>query len=329
MSIPKISVIVPCYNLESYIAACITSLTSQLFDPNIEIIVCDDASTDQSYKIVSDLAARSPSIKVLRNSRNMGLRETMRRLFTEAAGDYLIYMDGDDLAFPGKLSGLTQVALDNPDASIIYHEVDVFESKSGKVLSQYCRDFYNKKYIAERSTPRDLLLYGIYFQASSVMFKRHHRLIETLDHSCEIILDYPLHLANAFSCGGPIVMAKGVLGGYRIHDASFGAITLRSPARRHRVTKDLLQAADHAKKFGASPVDAEKSKVHSLFAAALYFLKRDDLTEYKSYISESRNIANSINYFFDERHDYLLKNNLSDAELRDYSRIHFPPPLKV
>jgi hypothetical protein len=106
-------------------------------------------------------------------------------------------------------------------------------------------------------------------------------------------------------------------------------MTLRSKTRRHRVTKDLLEAADHAKQFGASPVDVEKSKVHSLFAAALYFLKRDDLTEYKSYLSESEKLADSINYFFDERHEYLIRNKLSEAELRAYARQLFLPKQKV
>ena len=60
----KISVIVPVFNIESYIKRCVDSILSQTY-PNIEIIIVDDGSTDNSGRIIDDIASTNSSIRVL------------------------------------------------------------------------------------------------------------------------------------------------------------------------------------------------------------------------------------------------------------------------
>ena len=317
MASPFISVVVPCYNLEKYIGSCLESILNQSLDEDFEVLVCNDGSHDSSLDIISALGAEHPRLKVLNNDRNMGLLRTMKRLLQEAKGEYIAYMDGDDLALPGKLQCLANGAKENPAASILYHEVEVFDDASGAVTSHYCRDFYNSKYIRAESSASDLLRYGIFFQASSGMVKSNKRFDEILEHGCKIILDYPFYLGSALCNGGSILRVPGLLGAYRIHSSSFGALTLRSTSRRHSVTDDLLMAADHALTFGADPLDVVKSKVHTLFSAALYFLKRGQNEEFRNYIALSRDLSESSGYYFDERHRFLCGGSVSQVAIED------------
>jgi len=84
---PKISVLVPFYNCEKYIAECIDSIAKQSFT-DYEIIFLDDGSTDKSAEIVAQTVARYSglSFSMLRNSRNQGIAFCRNRLLDSAAG---------------------------------------------------------------------------------------------------------------------------------------------------------------------------------------------------------------------------------------------------
>lgn len=306
---PLVSVVVPCYNLERYIGDCILSLCGQVTDFSFEVIVCDDASADNSYSVAKALQEQFPNLRVFQNQANQGLVKTMGRLFNECKGELIAYVDGDDLALPGKLQALAN-ALANRSINLAYHEVEVFNSDTGQVTSHYRRDFYNAKYLGLVSEPRDLLIYGIFMQASSVMFRRHNRLNQVLDHGCKIICDYPLHLGNAYSLGGKIQFVDQILGRYRLHSSSFGAQTLKSTARRQQVTNDLILAAEHTLTFGSDPVDVTRSKIHSQFAAALYFLRAKEEALFLNAIESAEVLSQKVGWWFDNRQKELYRNRL-------------------
>lgn len=90
----KISIIIAAYNIERYIEKCISSLINQTFS-NIEIVVVNDGSTDNTLDIISNLAKKDLRIKVI-NKKNEGLIEARRTGYENASGDYLIFIDGDD-----------------------------------------------------------------------------------------------------------------------------------------------------------------------------------------------------------------------------------------
>jgi glycosyltransferase involved in cell wall biosynthesis len=308
---PTVTVIVPCYNLEAYISECVEGLCLQDTSFPFEVIVCDDGSTDRSLEVLRRLSRRFACLRVLSNERNLGLVGTMKRLFEEARGDLIAYMDGDDVALPGKIEALAGALMADSSVSIAYHEVEVFDSATGEVKSLYCRDFYNAKYLGEYCDPKDLLLYGIFLQASAVMFRRHRRMHEVLEHPCKIICDYPFHLGNAYSLGGKIRRIDSVLGRYRLHASSFGALTLKSIDRRMQVTKDLIAAAEYSATFGARRLDIERSKVHSYFAASLYYLKAGDESRFIKSIELAEMISVMIDWRFDERQEILFNRRFS------------------
>ena len=94
MEIPDISIIVPVYNTEKYLSKCIESIMSQSFC-NIEIILVDDGSTDDSQKILSHYAAIDKRI-VLIHQENQGLSDARNVGMRRAKGEYIMFVDSDD-----------------------------------------------------------------------------------------------------------------------------------------------------------------------------------------------------------------------------------------
>ena len=93
---PKISVIIPVYNASSTIKKAIRSIQNQKFK-EIEIILCDDCSPDNSYKIMKELQKEDPRIQLFRNERNRGVLYTRLSSSLKAKGKYIAYLDNDDM----------------------------------------------------------------------------------------------------------------------------------------------------------------------------------------------------------------------------------------
>lgn len=89
-----VSIIVPIYNIESYLVQCIQSLIKQTYK-KIEIILVDDESTDNSGKICDIYANRDNRIRVI-HKENGGLSSSREAGISVATGDYIMFVDGDD-----------------------------------------------------------------------------------------------------------------------------------------------------------------------------------------------------------------------------------------
>ena len=91
----SISVIVPVYNAEKHLKDCIDCLLSQDFDQKFEILVIDDASTDKSQKIIKEY--KSPLIKLVSLKKNKGPASARNEGIKIAKGEYIYFLDADDL----------------------------------------------------------------------------------------------------------------------------------------------------------------------------------------------------------------------------------------
>lgn len=90
----KITVVVPVYNTSDYLTKCINSITNQTYR-NLEIILIDDGSTDESLELCKLLAERDSRIKVIHQD-NKGLAETRNKGMELATGEYICFIDSDD-----------------------------------------------------------------------------------------------------------------------------------------------------------------------------------------------------------------------------------------
>lgn len=92
---PLISVIIPVYNVEKYIEDCLKSVINQTYE-NLEIIVVDDGSPDESYKIIEKFAKKDKRIKFIRQE-NRGLNGARETGFKASSGDFITFVDSDDI----------------------------------------------------------------------------------------------------------------------------------------------------------------------------------------------------------------------------------------
>lgn len=106
---PLISVIVPVFNVESYIERCIQSLIAQSY-VNIEIIIVDDGSTDNSGKICDMYGERDLRVKVI-HKLNGGLADARNVGIREAAGEYIAFTDSDDWVAENYISELYKLLI--------------------------------------------------------------------------------------------------------------------------------------------------------------------------------------------------------------------------
>ena len=100
--IPKISVLLPIYNAESYLRDCLDSILNQTFQ-DFEVIALNDASTDSSLSILEQYAQRDARIKIFCNSSNQKLAATLNKGLKIARSSLIARMDADDIAFPRRL----------------------------------------------------------------------------------------------------------------------------------------------------------------------------------------------------------------------------------
>lgn len=99
---PQISIIMPCYNAESYVSEAIASIQSQTFQ-EWELLVIDDASTDNSQSVVENLVVNDSRIQLFKNEKNLGAGLSRNVGLDHARGRYLVFFDADDICYPTKL----------------------------------------------------------------------------------------------------------------------------------------------------------------------------------------------------------------------------------
>ena len=116
-ALPKVSVIIPVYNVEKYLGRCIESILTQRLQ-DFELILVDDGSTDGSPKICDDFGALDPRIRVI-HQENKGVSAARNAGIDAARAAYVLFMDSDDYAENTWASSLYEKILARPDALIM------------------------------------------------------------------------------------------------------------------------------------------------------------------------------------------------------------------
>lgn len=119
MESPRFSVLMANYNNGVYIKTAIESVLAQTFQ-EWELVIVDDASTDDSLQVVSEFVKHDSRIQLYLNDVNCGCGYTKRRCAKEASGEILAFLDSDDALVPDALAKLCQLHDRYPEHSVIY-----------------------------------------------------------------------------------------------------------------------------------------------------------------------------------------------------------------
>lgn len=125
MDNPKVSVVIPIYNVEKYLDRCISSVVNQTYE-NIEIILVDDGSPDNCPAICNDWAKKDNRIKVI-HKQNAGLGMARNTGIDHATGDYIFFFDSDDYVDERIVEKCVDSAVKTNADTVVYGRKDLFE----------------------------------------------------------------------------------------------------------------------------------------------------------------------------------------------------------
>jgi teichuronic acid biosynthesis glycosyltransferase TuaG len=170
---PLVSIIIPVYNAEKYIEQTIRSIFSQTYE-NYEILIVDDCSTDKSISIIKDLMKQNNRIKLLESEMNFGGPAKPRNIGLEnAKGDYIAFLDADDVWLPGKLEKQLSILFTN-EYDIVHTLAYTIDSESEKIGSFNNQKIYKKlKYFFSDFS---ILYFSNYININTVLMKNDFHL---------------------------------------------------------------------------------------------------------------------------------------------------------
>lgn len=115
---PLVSVLIPAYNVEDYIEIALNSILNQSYK-NIEVIVVDDCSVDETFNILTRISKKDSRVKVFKNKKNIKIVKTLNYGIKQCNGEYILRMDGDDISDSDRIYKLLDFLEKNRDYSLV------------------------------------------------------------------------------------------------------------------------------------------------------------------------------------------------------------------
>lgn len=158
----RVSVIIPIYNAEKYVRETLASVFAQTYK-NIEIVLVDDCSKDKSAEIITKLKEQHPEIIYFLQPHNMGAGAARNKALELATGQYVAFLDSDDVWFPPKTA--RQIALMKKKKSPFSYAAIEMMDESGKIIK--------KKRNIRETCDYKYLLHNTIIATSSVIVDRN------------------------------------------------------------------------------------------------------------------------------------------------------------
>lgn len=133
MGSPRVSVVMPVYNCEKYIAKAIESILTQSF-ADYELLIIDDCSTDGTVEIIKKY--NDNRIKLIKNEKNSGVALTRNIGYRRASGEYIVIADSDDINHPDRLLKKVNFLDENPNIDVVscWYQEFYSDNKIGKTV---------------------------------------------------------------------------------------------------------------------------------------------------------------------------------------------------
>ncbi len=253
-SAPLVSACVPTYNGAEFLAPCIESLLAQSLK-DIEIVISDDGSTDETLEIIRSFA--DPRIRVLPTSTRAGMAGNWNRCIGEARGKYVCLVAQDDLVKPQwaeRLSGLLEA---HPEADLAFGRRDfeisdenAREVTGGFFTTEYpamLKPFYDSidtvippQLIVDAAMKHRFEVNLIGEPSFTMVRSEHHATQAGYNLEMKQMLDW--EFATRFFAEKPILHCAEVLGSYRIHSAgaSVGNAPMTLQYREYNLLLDII-----------------------------------------------------------------------------------------
>lgn len=246
---PLVSIIMPSYNCQDYVAKAVASVQSQIFQ-DWELVICDDCSTDNSREVIEKLAEQDSRITFIKREKNGGTAAARNKGLDAAKGRYISFLDSDDEIYPEYLE--KQLAfMKEKNAAIVTASYD----RVSTVESHHFPPFI----VPEKNTYNSILK-GCALSCLTTMYDRDKVGDPRFDESVRKREDFILWLGilkKGFVCYGN----KEILAGYRIVPNS-------KSRKKMRLIKAIWYVYRKSQKLGFF------RSLYYLFRWAMYGLKK-------------------------------------------------------
>lgn len=150
---PKISVIMPIYNCDKYLAAAVESILLQTFT-DFELILVNDASTDDTLKIAQEYAKRDSRIKIINNKKNLNIAGSLNKGIEAAKAKIIARMDGDDISLPTRFQKQYELLTIREDVAVVGCNMLIMDSEGHEYDKRaYASDSFTLKKNIFRYSP--------------------------------------------------------------------------------------------------------------------------------------------------------------------------------
>jgi glycosyltransferase involved in cell wall biosynthesis len=229
---PKVSILITVYNLSAYIRMTIDSAINQDYD-NIEIVISDDASSDDSAAIIQEYQNKYPEkIKAVFNKENIGITCNSNVALKHSTGDLIAMLDGDDIYLPGKISLQVKEFLNDETVTLCYHAGEIFDS-----LTDTTMYITNQKLSEDTNSAEEIIMKGGIPITSSVMLRRSAIPNSGFNEKLPSVNDWWLFIEVALQ--GKVVKMNGIYSRYRKHGKGVSEKSLQL-LKESLMTLDLI-----------------------------------------------------------------------------------------
>ena len=215
----KISIVTASYNYQDYIKETIQSVLDQTYS-DWELIIVDDCSNDNSVDVIKSFS--DDRIKLFINEKNLGLAQTVKRGVECATGDWIVFLESDDLITSDNIEKKVEIVKKYSDLNLIFNDCEFFGDEN-KV-----RDFSialkkTRALLKKKNYPQNMF-YNFYlsnkiFTFSSVMAKREDLLKISYTPPIDSLLDWWLWVQLAYI--GKFYYISEKLTKWRLHTDSY------------------------------------------------------------------------------------------------------------
>jgi glycosyltransferase involved in cell wall biosynthesis len=142
---PLVSIFIVSYNQKDFILETLDSAFDQDY-PNFEVVISDDASTDGTAEIIAGYRISDPRFIKIFNKTNLGITKNCNVCLKSCKGKYIVFLGGDDLFLPGKVSAQIKWFEEDDQRVICGHDCEIFDDSTGGVISidiPYRKEGYN------------------------------------------------------------------------------------------------------------------------------------------------------------------------------------------
>jgi len=212
MAPPLVSISIVTYNQVEFIRETLSSALDQEYE-NLEVVIADDASTDGTSEVILEYAKKYPSRLVPVFGRvNLGLTGNSNRALKKCRGRYVAFQGGDDVLLPGKIRKQVDWMEENENRVLCGHDVEVFDSKTGR-----CLYFWSDRIpLKSGKGPRKIIRYGVPYCATSIMIRSSVLPPYGFDERLPVVSDWKLWI-DCLASGGHFGYIDGVYARYRRH----------------------------------------------------------------------------------------------------------------